>query len=204
MIKILNIYKYYQTKNILTNLNHEFEDNGISIIYGPNGSGKTTLLKIMAKIIEQDSGDISFPSKLIDQNHTGYVFQKPLMLKRSIWDNLLYIASIKERITKDHKNSCLHLLKDLYDNDIKKINSLLNTNVFKLSGGEQQMISLVRTLILKPKILFLDEPFAHLDDYRAEKLASFINHFSKSSKIIMVTHRLDLTKNVNSDILYLK
>ena len=204
MIKLENISKSFGTKYVFNDFNHNFNGNGLSIINGPNGCGKTTLLKIMSNVIRPDLGKILFPSKLKLDNDIGYVFQKPLMLKRNIWDNLLYIVSTKQKITQRHKDICLKLLMDFYDDNTKKINNLFDSNIFKLSGGEQQIISLARTLILKPKLLFLDEPFSHLDDQRAKKLVSLIQSYSENSKIVMVTHRLDIVKHLTDDILYLK
>ncbi|MBK46949.1 MAG: hypothetical protein CMD82_03780 [Gammaproteobacteria bacterium] len=204
MIKLENISKSFGTKYVFNDFNHNFYGNGLSIINGPNGCGKTTLLKIMSNVIRPDSGNILFPSKLNLDNDIGYVFQKPLMLKRNIWDNLLYIVSTKQKITQRHKDICLKLLMDFYDDNTKKINNLFDSNIFKLSGGEQQIISLARTLILKPRLLFLDEPFSHLDDQRAKKLVSLIQSYSENSKIVMVTHRLDIVKHLTDDILYLK
>ena len=96
------------------------------------------------------------------------------------------------------------MLGYLYNDNISSIKRLLNTDILKLSGGEQQLISLIRLLITKPKMLFLDEPFSHLDNDHSQRLAKYIEEYSKKSKVFMVTHRLELTKSLTNDILLLK
>ena len=204
MIELCNIYKKYNEKDIFADFSYKFSNHGLSIINGPNGSGKTTLLKIMSNIIKPDSGTIINLNKKLKNSEIGFVFQKPLMLKRTVWDNLIYILSTRVKISKKYNDECIKLLGYLYNDNTSSIKRLLNTDILKLSGGEQQLISLIRLLITKPKMLFLDEPFSHLDNDHSQRLAKYIEEYSKKSKVFMVTHRLELTKSLTNDILLLK
>ena len=86
----------------------------------------------------------------------------------------------------------------------KNFDSFLKRNIFELSGGEQQIISLIRTVVTKPKLLFLDEPFANLDNNRCSSLSSLLSDISSNGcKIIMVTHKYDIAKNLSKDIISL-
>jgi ABC-type sugar transport system ATPase subunit len=104
MIDLTNINYSYNNLKIIENYSISIKKEGITVISGPNGSGKTTLLKIISKIIEPDSGSV----KVLDKdlyNKLGFVFQRPVLLKRNVYENISYIL----KQTKLPSNEIKHL-----------------------------------------------------------------------------------------------
>lgn len=133
--------------------------------FGPSGCGKTTFLNLLAGLIQPDSGSITFKN---DKNEiivptAGYVFQQPRLLP---W------LTIKKNITIvlggiNSKNSSI-LVKRM----LKLVKLPIDGKRYpdEMSGGELQRVALARALIVKPHVLFLDEPFSHLDEVTAAQL----------------------------------
>ena len=203
MIEVININHSFSDIKIFNNLSLSIKEEGITVISGPNGSGKTTLLKIISKILIPDSGIVKIPNAYKEEKDIGFIFQKPILLKRNVYENLSFILK-KNGISK----YCSHTIINKYLNkllaDNKDLENFLERNIFELSGGEQQIISLIRTIATKPKLLFLDEPFTNLDDMHCEALCSLLSDISNNgSKIIMVTHKHDIAKKLSMDIISL-
>lgn len=203
MIDLKNINYSYNSTQILDNYSLSIKEEGITVISGPNGSGKTTLLKILSKIIEPDSGAIIIKDKNLYDN-LGFVFQRPILLKRSVYGNLSYILN-QTKLSSEEVKSLINEYLSKFLNMRQNISDFLEKNIFELSGGEQQLVSLVRTFITRPNILFLDEPFTNLDDSYCNSLADLISNISSTNKckIIMVTHKHDIAKKLTSDIIHL-
>ena len=202
MISLNNINYSYNNIKVLDNYSLKIKEEGITVISGPNGSGKTTLLKIISKIIMPDSGTVKCMNNDI-YDHLGFVFQRPILLKRNVYENLSYILKNNRYSDKEIKILIDKYLEKFFSQNLDMF-SFMSKNIFELSGGEQQLISLIRTLVSKPKILFLDEPFTNLDDNRCEKLASTLFKLStEKCKIIMVTHKHSVANKISSDIISL-
>ena len=176
MIDLKNINYSYNSTQILDNYSLSIKEEGITVISGPNGSGKTTLLKILSKIIEPDSGAIIIKDKNLYDN-LGFVFQRPILLKRSVYGNLSYILN-QTKLSSEEVKSLINEYLSKFLNMRQNISDFLEKNIFELSGGEQQLVSLVRTFITRPNILFLDEPFTNLDDSYCNSLADLISNIS--------------------------
>ena len=202
MIELLKISHSYNNNNkIINNLSLNISEKGITIISGANGSGKTTLLKIISGILVPNTGTVKISNKFLFGKRIGFVFQKPILLKRSVYENLSFILK-KDNVAPNNirKITDKYLAKFFKNN--KNFDNFLKRNVFELSGGEQQIISLIRTVATKPKLLFLDEPFANLDNNRCSSLSSLLSNISSNGcKIIMVTHKYDIAKNLSKDII---
>jgi ABC-type multidrug transport system ATPase subunit len=203
MIDLTNINYSYNNLKIIENYSISIKKEGITVISGPNGSGKTTLLKIISKIIEPDSGSV----KVLDKdlyNKLGFVFQRPVLLKRNVYENISYILK-QTKLPSNEIKSLIDEYLSKFLNRRQNLSDFLEKNIFELSGGEQQLVSLVRTFISKPNILFLDEPFTNLDDSYCDSLTSLISEISSNNKckIIMVTHKHNIANKLTSDIISL-
>lgn len=202
MIDLTNISYSYNNLKIIENYSISIKEEGITVISGPNGSGKTTLLKIISKIIEPDSGSV----KILDKdlyNKLGFVFQRPVLLKRNVYENISYILK-QTKLPSNEIKSLIDEYLSKFLNRRQNLSDFLEKNIFELSGGEQQLVSLVRTFISKPNILFLDEPFTNLDDSYCDSLTSLISEISSNKcKIIMVTHKHNIANKLTSDIISL-
>lgn len=157
-------------------------EEGITIIKGPNGAGKTTFLKLLFGMIYPSTGNII---RHFDNNKTeiSFVFQEPIFLNRSVEDNLEHVLYCKSIKKKDWR-------KIIYDITAKySLEHLLQSQVKDLSGGELQLLSLVRSMIINPNILLYDEPTNNLDNDNVELVTKIIRDIcDQGLSLIMVSH----------------
>jgi NitT/TauT family transport system ATP-binding protein len=129
-------------------------------VFGPNGCGKSTLINMIAGLIPSDAGEILFDGKPLRDIKLGYVFQNyrealfPWL--RSI-DNIEYPLKLMKLPKAERSARTERLLTHL------GVKLDLNRYPYELSGGQQQLVSIMRALVVEPEILFLDEPFSALD-----------------------------------------
>jgi len=194
LINLNNIVYQVNKKYILKDVNCHINKNGILSILGPNGAGKTTLLKIMAGLIKPTSGSIKFNYKL----PIGFVFQKPVLLNRSVEYNLIHALkySIKPQIDQS-KELANHILNE------NKLSYLKDKPAKKISGGEQQLVSILRACIIKPEVLFFDEPTSNLDSEFKNTIEKLILSASKRTKVIIVSQDQVMARNIADELLFL-
>ena len=186
---IENVSYNCNNKLIIKNFNHIIEE-GITVIKGPNGAGKTTILKLLFGLISPTIGNIKRHLSL-NNNEASYIFQNPVFLQRSVEDNLKHVLLCKNI----EKSKWSKLINELVNN--YSLNSILASHVNMLSGGELQLLSLLRSIIIKPKILFYDEPTNNLDQINIKLVKKIISNLhSNGTSIIMVSHNYDLYENI--------
>ena len=185
-------------RKILSSLNFSINSDDVTVIMGPNGAGKSIFLKILNGILTPTSGCITWNNKkqFSDTLNTqAFVFQKPILLRRSVIANLDYIDSVlgyKKKISKDRLLEIVQLKKQK------------NQPARMLSLGEQQRLSLVRSLMLRPNLLLLDEPTANLDPASTKIIEDIILNLKMMGiKIIFVTHNILQAKRIADDIIFL-
>ena len=185
-------------RKILSSLNFSINSDDITVIMGPNGAGKSIFLKILNGILTPTSGCITWNNKkqFSDTLNTqAFVFQKPILLRRSVIANLDYMDSVlgyKKKISKDRLLEIVQLKKQK------------NQPARMLSLGEQQRLSLVRSLMLRPNLLLLDEPTANLDPASTKIIEDIILNLKLMGiKIIFVTHNILQAKRIADDIIFL-
>jgi NitT/TauT family transport system ATP-binding protein len=129
-------------------------------VFGPNGCGKSTLINIIAGLIPPDTGEILFDGKPLRAVKFGYVFQnyREAMFPwlRSI-DNIEYPLKLMKLPKAERRARAERMVENL------GVKIDLNRYPYELSGGQQQLVSIMRALVVEPEILFLDEPFSALD-----------------------------------------
>jgi ABC-type multidrug transport system ATPase subunit len=197
MIEIQNIYLKSSGKDILHDITISFMRNKLTLINGHNGAGKTSLIKIVANIIAPTSGIVEFKNKS-DIVKTSFSFQEPKFLVRSVEDNLLHtLYCYNKYFSNDYK--CL------IKNSLDQFNllSIINRPAHQLSAGEKKVLSYIRSTIVNPTILFLDEPLAYLDDSYVDILLSHIKNLSQKTKVIMVNHSNTFIDDYATDIITL-
>ena len=173
-------------------------EEGITVIKGPNGAGKTTFLKLLFGMIHPTSGNIvrHFNSKNIE---ISYVFQEPIFLNRSVEDNLKHLLYCKS-IKKNDWVKIIHHIVSEYS-----LEHLLKSQIKDLSGGELQLLSLIRSIITKPSILLYDEPTNNLDDDNIELVSKIINDINNQGlSLIMVSHNSILDNITKYNQLFIK
>ena len=185
-------------RKILSSLNLSINSDDVTVIMGPNGAGKSIFLKILNGILTPTSGCITWNNKkqFSDTINTqAFVFQKPILLRRSVIANLDYMDSVlgyKKKISKDIFLKIIQLQKQK------------NQPARMLSLGEQQRLSLIRSLMLRPNLLLLDEPTANLDPASTKIIEDIILNLKMMGiKIIFVTHNILQAKRIADDIIFL-
>ena len=189
-----NISKYYNNKQILEKICLDVSDNEIISICGPSGSGKTSFLNILGLLDEKYCGDLiinnnnvkNIKSKyLLRRDDIGFIFQfHHLLPEFSIFENLLlplYFTNFTKADKKKLINEYLELL------NIKDIHNMYPDQI---SGGERQRVSVIRSIINKPKIVLADEPTGNLDKKNSEIVLDLIHKLKLNYSIsfIIATH----------------
>jgi NitT/TauT family transport system ATP-binding protein len=159
-------------------------------VVGPNGCGKTTLLLTLAGLLSVDQGRISINGKSPQEAPVGLVFQnyrESLLPWRTVEDNIAFSLEVRGTERRERRAAIGRFLQGL------DINVPLNRYPYQLSGGQQQTVSILRTLIADPDLILLDEPFASLD-YRArinmhEKVQEIFLNTKQTA--ILVSHEID-------------
>ena len=178
MIQISGVSKKYGKEQVLKDITFTAMPGESIAIVGQNGCGKSTLLKIMAGIIEQSEGEISYfgeQKKAKRRKLCGYVPQEnPLMEELNVWDNLkLWGAKNSEDIA--------WLLEEFELQDILKF------PVEKLSGGMKRRLSIACAMLEKAPIMLLDEPTTAMDVYYKEKIQQWMLEYKKRNGIVILT-----------------
>lgn len=147
---------------VLNRISLEINEGEFITFFGPNGCGKTTLLKVLAGIESFDCGNVAIDSKTPVEAKTGLIFQNyndSLMPWLTCRGNILYPFSLKKR--KHESEVGLNRLTKLLSH--LTVELPLNNYPYQLSGGQQQLTSILRTLIYQPDVILMDEPFSSLD-----------------------------------------
>ena len=180
-------------KSIINNISCDIKYSRVTNIKGINGAGKTTLLKLIYGLYKPSSGTIT---RYFDSCKTtmSYLFQNAIVLNRSIEDNLnhaLYCQDIKKN---EWKNIILQSAKEF------DLEHLLQLNIRSLSGGEFQLLTLLRSILNSPDILFLDEPTNNLDLHNIKIIVKIIKSFQKKgASILLVSHDENLLSMIEYD-----
>jgi tungstate transport system ATP-binding protein len=190
LYKLQNIEQYYDGKKVLNIDNLTLEENQIIGFFGPNGSGKSTLLSLLSFINKPTKGEVSFNgiqnNKLdLEARHSIVILpQNPYLLKRTVYENIAY--GLKLRKECDNLKEKVHEALTLVGLDI----SFSNRKWSALSGGETQRVALAARLILKPKVLILDEPTSGVDSNSAQliKEAVLLAQEKYNTTILISSH----------------
>lgn len=159
-------------------------------IVGPSGCGKSTLLNLLAGMLTPESGTLLLngtPLTSDSRRHIGYMLQQDYLLEwRSIWKNVLLGLEIRHELTEESRTYAKQLLEKY------GLEKFSQSKPSQLSGGMRQRAALVRTLVLKPELLLLDEPFSALDYQTRLSVGNDIGSIIRKEKktAILVTHDL--------------
>ena len=185
-------------KLVLGPLDLDMETGGIIIVLGPNGAGKTTFLKVLHGVERISDGEMHWSvSNIQAREEQAYVFQSPIVLRRSVGQNLAYplklIGTVKSEISTRVR---------LWARKIG-LEDALDLPATRLSGGEKQKLAIGRALIRMPKVLFLDEPCANLDGRSIREIEALLREAKLAGTcIIMATHDLGQAKRLADSVLF--
>ncbi|MEO9825755.1 MAG: ABC transporter ATP-binding protein [Paracoccaceae bacterium] len=186
-------------KAILGPVSFEFGATGVTMVLGPNGSGKTTLLKVLHGVERTSGGVLSWDASE-DEAHSAqaYVFQTPIMLRRTVRQNLAFPLELARTPKSEIAAKVTEWAERI------GLSGALERPAPRLSGGEKQKLAIGRALIRSPKVLFLDEPCANLDGRSTREIEALLSDAHTSgTRIIMTTHDIGQAKRLASDVLFL-
>ncbi len=202
-LSLKNIKKQYGDRQVLDLEELEIEAGKITGIRGPNGCGNTTLLNIIGGLDMDYCGQVLYGggglNKEIMKRMTT-VFQKPYLLKRTVYDNIEYPLKLRGINREKSAAKVYQIMRDLEIEDLK------DKRADKLSGGESQKVALARALVFQPDLLLLDEPTSNIDpDYiiTMERVIKQYNLESKST-IILVTHNIEQSERICHNIISMR
>jgi NitT/TauT family transport system ATP-binding protein len=159
-VTIRGLSKRFGNSVIYDNFDLDIPRGELISVFGPNGCGKSTLINIVAGLIAPDAGQILFDGMRLDEIKFGYVFQnyrEALFPWLRAFDNISYPLKVMQVQAADRRARTEKLVAHL------GVKIDLNLYPYQMSGGQQQLVSIMRALIVEPEILFLDEPFSALD-----------------------------------------
>ena len=195
LIEVTNLSLKINNVDILSSITIASTDPGVTMVMGPNGAGKSLLLRCLHGLTIPTGGSIKIFGNTILGTSTdqAMVFQKPVLLKRSVIENLKFARPTKTQWGAIDNALSLARLQDKQHLPAKL-----------LSGGEQQRLALSRALLRKPKLLVLDEPTASLDPASVQIIEQVIQDFTRQGgKVIFVSHDIGQAKRLGSEIVFL-
>jgi NitT/TauT family transport system ATP-binding protein len=172
---------------VLSPIDLTLRSGEIVALLGPSGCGKTTLLRLLAGLLEPSAGTVE---RSAAADEAGFVFQRPVLLAwRSVMANTLLPVELKRRIGREDRERAQGLI------NLVGLQGFEQSRPAQLSGGMQQRVALARGLMLRPRVMFLDEPFAALDEFTREDMnLELLRIFEQEAELeasVLVTHSLE-------------
>ena len=186
------------SQKLLSGINLDVSTNGITAILGHNGAGKSLLLRALHGLNKTSSGTITWGGQSIEmaRHRQSMVFQKPVLLRRSVAANIDYVLNLPIAQPKQTRDELLQLAR---------LSDKARQPARTLSGGEQQRLAFVRALATGPSIMLLDEPTANLDPDATLWIENLIDTAaSRSIKMILVTHDLAQARRLAEDVIFIR
>jgi tungstate transport system ATP-binding protein len=200
-VEVVDIGKRYDGILALEHVRISAQPNEVTSIVGTNGAGKTTLLKILAGLETSDTGRVLIDGREVDQNELRsrctMVFQKTVIFGTTVYGNVAYgleVKSIPRQEIGRRVKSALHRVN---------LEGFEKRKARKLSGGEQQRVSLARALVLERDLLLIDEPTANLDPANALLIEQAITEAKSMTTIILSTHNLPQARRLSDHVVHL-
>ncbi len=202
-MELKNLTKSFGDRTVLDNITLQIDEGEMLALLGPNGSGKTTLLKILAFLERPTGGEVRFQgipvtAKSAERTRlqSAMVFQRTMLFSTSVFNNVAYglkMRKMPKTLIQEEVSKALRLVK---------LEGFEQRSAKKLSGGEQQRVALARVLVLKTKLLLLDEPTANLDPKNVSIVEEVIATANRELKttIVMATHNMFQAKTLPNRI----
>lgn len=202
MLVATNIVKKYDGKTILHGLSFAIQPGSIFGLLGPNGAGKSTLLRILTHLTKPDAGSVSFFGEPLTRHHARFIGYMPeergLYKNMTVTEQLLYFASLHGLPRQQALETIHHWLQKL------DMQEAAHKQVQTLSKGMSQKIQFILTILHRPKLLILDEPFSGLDPISAQLIEEAILELKQQGTcIILSTHRMDQVEHFCDQIVLL-
>jgi tungstate transport system ATP-binding protein len=203
LYQLRGVTQQYGTRTVLAIDELDIHRGEILAIVGPSGAGKSTLLRLLNFLETPAAGTIRFQDQTIQNNQEAplalrrrvtTVFQRPVLLRRNVRDNVAYGLGLRGR--RNESSAVEETLAEL------GLAALANQSARTLSGGEAQRVALARAMILRPDALLLDEPTANLDPYNVGLIEKSVTRLNREygTTLVLVTHNLFQARRIGQRI----
>ena len=206
LLQLQDIGMAYHTLNgeipALSHISFSINEGEFVSLVGPSGCGKSTILNLIAGLLKPEQGAITMQGIPLEKSPVtiGYMLQKDHLFEwRTIYENVILGLEIQKKLTKDRLDRVEQLLKDYGLEDFKQ------ARPSQLSGGMRQRAALIRTLILEPDLLLLDEPFSALDYQTRLNVSDDIGKIIKKEgkTALLVTHDISEAISMSDRVIVL-
>lgn len=186
---------------LLDGVDIAIEPGPLTVIMGPNGAGKSLLLRVLAALIAPDAGQVTWGAALPGRTRAtrlGFVFQKPVLLRRSAIDNVRYALKAAGMPRAERDRAAAEALASA------GLSRLAAAPARVLSGGEQQRLAIARALATGPEAILLDEPTANLDPSATQRIEDQVRRaHAAGTTVAFVTHDLGQARRLADEIVFM-
>lgn len=199
-LTLTDVTVIFHGRTVLDKINLNICSGPKTIILGPNGVGKSLLLRLCHGLFLSFDGEIQWAKTMKNKNglNQAMVFQKPIMLRRTVRANVDYGLKLNGIPTEQRRSRIAYVLERT------GLTSAAEWPARILSVGEQQRLAMARAWALQPEILFLDEPTANLDPSGTGMVEKIIEEIHLGgTKIVMTTHDLAQARRIAEEIIFL-
>lgn len=206
VFRMERIVKEYAGRRVLDIPTLEVRRGEVLGLVGPSGSGKSTLLRMLNFLEPPTQGMIVFAGERFEpgremplalRRRVTTVFQRPMLLERSVWDNVTY--GLRLRGLRDSRVEVQAVLEQV------GLEKLARQRARTLSGGEAQRVALARAMVLRPEVLLLDEPTANLDPGNVGLIETIVRRLNQEqgTTLVLVTHNVFQARRLASRVVFL-
>ena len=211
MIEVKNLYKSFEDKEVLKDINAVFEDGKTNLIIGQSGSGKTVLMKNLVGLLDPTSGNVLYDGrdfvsmskreKVHMRREMGMIFQSAALFDSlSVMENVMFpldmfsTMTLRERTRRAQE--CLERVN---------LRGAEQKSPGELSGGMQKRVAIARAIVLNPKYLFCDEPNSGLDPKTSLVIDDLLHSITKENNIttIINTHDMNSVMGIGENIIFI-
>ena len=204
-LRLENLARSVAGKHLVRDVSFTLADGEINLLLGPNGAGKTSLMRLCAMLDKPTTGRLVLepageePSDPA-ANGVTMVFQRPVTLNRTVWQNIAYPLQIR-RLNRDEAARRIQEAMAVAD-----LTHLARQNARSISGGEAQRLALARAYVTRPALLLLDEPAANLDPVSRwridEMMLEMQNRFGTT--VVLTTHDLMHARKIGQKVFFME
>jgi len=208
MIEMQNVYKTYPNGvKAINGISIKINQGEFAYIVGPSGAGKSTFIKMMYREEKPSSGNIivngANVAKIKDsrvpifRRHIGVVFQDfKLLPKLTVYENIAFALEVIEQSPEEIKKRVLEVL------ELVKLKGKMDSFPDELSGGEQQRVSIARSIVNSPKVVIADEPTGNLDPETSWEIMDIFEEINKrDTTILMATHNREIVNTIRKRVI---
>jgi tungstate transport system ATP-binding protein len=188
-------------RRLLDGIDVEIDGTGTLVVIGPNGAGKSLLVRVLAGLIEPTAGEVTWAGRPPERRRApkiGFVFQRPVLLRRSARANIEYalaVAGVARAERAARADAALARAR---------LAHLAASPARVLSGGEQQLLSIARALATAPEILILDEPTSNLDPAATKAIEALLGAVrGEGVRVVLITHDLGQARRLADEVAFL-